>query len=64
MANSATSVLPAPVGAETITDWPSRMARMASRWKGSSGNVYRLVNDSSNPSLLMVQPPACSSRRS
>ena len=23
MANSATSVLPAPVGAETITDWPA-----------------------------------------
>ena len=30
MANSATRVLPAPVGAETMTDWPASMARMAS----------------------------------
>ena len=37
MANSATRVLPAPVGAETITDWPAAMARMASTWKSSRG---------------------------
>ena len=38
MANSATSVLPEPVGAETITDLSSWMARMASNWKGSNAN--------------------------
>ena len=32
MANSATSVLPAPVGADTITDCPPMIAWMASRW--------------------------------
>jgi hypothetical protein len=39
MANSATSVLPAPVGAETITDWSLAIARTASTWKSSSGKV-------------------------
>lgn len=38
MANSATRVLPAPVGAETMTDWPSSMARIARSWNASSGN--------------------------
>ncbi len=38
MANSATRVLPAPVGAETITERPSMMAWMASRWNSSSEN--------------------------
>src|SRR5438445_539413 len=41
MANSATSVLPAPVGAETITDCPAAMARHASIWKSSRGNGSR-----------------------
>ena len=36
MANSATSVLPAPVGADTITDWSPAIARIASTWKSSS----------------------------
>ena len=38
IANSATSVFPAPVGAETITDWPAAIAWIASSWKSSSGN--------------------------
>ena len=31
--------LPTPVGADTITDCPPWIARMASRWKGSRGNA-------------------------
>src|SRR3989442_684074 len=41
MANSATKVLPAPVGADTITDWSLSMARTASSWKSSRGNGWR-----------------------
>ncbi len=41
MANSATSVLPAPVGADTITDWPPSMVLMASSWKSSRGKGNR-----------------------
>ena len=39
IANSATRVLPEPVGAETITDLPSRIAEMARSWKSSRGNA-------------------------
>jgi hypothetical protein len=39
MANSATSVLPEPVGAETMTEPPWRMASIARRWKSSSENA-------------------------
>src|SRR5699024_1229646 len=35
-AYSATTVLPAPVGAATRTLWPRSMAASASRWNGSS----------------------------
>src|SRR2546422_701917 len=48
MANSATSVFPAPVGADTMTDCPPSIARMASSWKSSSGNGYRARNCSSS----------------
>src|SRR5207247_6711421 len=41
IANSATSVLPAPVGAETITDWWCWIARAASIWKSSRGKENR-----------------------
>src|SRR5215212_3787826 len=36
MANSPTTVLPAPVGAQTRTPEPSSRASQASTWKGSS----------------------------
>jgi hypothetical protein len=39
MANPATSVLPAPVGAETMTELFPRTASIARRWKSSSGNA-------------------------
>src|SRR5215510_12809872 len=67
MANSATSVLPAPVGAETITDWPAATARHASIWKSSSGNGARARNRSNSPdrSIAVTLPrpsgPAASS---
>src|SRR5205809_3837100 len=48
MANSATSVLPDPVGADTMTDCPASIARIASSWKSSSGNGYRARNGSSS----------------
>src|SRR5438034_1285556 len=48
MANSATSVFPAPVGADTMTDCPASIARIASSWKSSSGNGYRARNCSSS----------------
>src|SRR5574341_236178 len=48
MANSAIRVLPAPVGADTITDSPRRIQRMACSWKGSSGKGYRWRKASRN----------------
>src|SRR5438552_3008440 len=48
MANSATSVFPAPVGADTMTDCPASIARIASSWKSSRGNGYRARNCSSS----------------
>ena len=40
MACSATTVLPAPVGAATSTDAPSSRAATACRWKSSSSKGY------------------------
>src|SRR2546426_804478 len=48
MANSATSVFPAPVGADTMTDCPASIARIASSWKSSRENGYRARNCSSS----------------
>ena len=55
MANSATSVLPAPVGADTMTDDPAAMARQASTWKSSSGNGY-LARNRSKASIGLTLP--------
>ena len=48
IANSAMRVFPAPVGADTMTDCPASIARIASSWKSSSGNEYRARNCSSS----------------
>src|SRR3972149_2429958 len=49
MATPPPSVLPEPVGAETITDWPAWIARMASSWKSSKGNGERAGDDWGGP---------------
>src|SRR5512146_2085212 len=40
MANSATTVLPVPVGAATSTERPAARCSAASIWNGSSGNGW------------------------
>src|SRR5581483_10151150 len=54
IAYSATSVLPLPVGAETITDWSASMARIASTWKSSRGKGKRARNRSKRSTRFTV----------
>ena len=46
-ANSPTTVLPAPVGAQTSTPWPSSSASQASTWNGSRENPSSEVKSDS-----------------
>ena len=49
MAYSATSVLPAPVGADTSTLRPSRMASTAWSWKRESWKPFQPTTRPSGP---------------
>src|SRR5947207_10967227 len=62
MANSATRVLPAPVGAETITDWPSWIARIASSWNSSRGKENRARKRSIASIVATLPRGACTGR--